>query len=142
MDKPLRIGTVMTIDDDRVDQLLYKRIIKRSGIVDNVLSFQMAEDALDYLRRPNRDPIDVIFLDVNMPRMSGFDFLDAAVLEFGPAFTDCVVMMLTTSLDPVDVQRSKNYSMIKEFLNKPMCAAQLEIAARTLFQAKHSEIIE
>lgn len=71
-----RIKMAMIIDDEQADQMLYKLIIKRSGLIENTLAFQMAEDALDYLKSEDKDPIDVIFLDINMPRMNGFEFLE------------------------------------------------------------------
>ena len=115
-----KIGTAMTIDDEKIDQILYKRIMERSGLVDNVIAFRMAEDALDYLKSPDREPVDVIFLDINMPRMNGFEFLDQATSELGDSFVDCVVIMLTTSLDPEDEKRARCFSVVKEYLAKPL----------------------
>ena len=132
MSNELKIKTVMTIDDDELDQMLYKRVIDRSGIVDNVISFQLAEEALTYLKSEDRAEIDVIFLDINMPRMNGFEFLEQALNELGPEFSKSVVIMLTTSLNPADKERADKHKVVKAFLHKPLTIEQLQTTARSL----------
>lgn len=129
-----RIETVMTIDDCSVDQFLYKRIMKRSGIVDNVISFQLAEEALAYLESDECGHIDAILLDINMPRMNGFEFLEKASNELGIRHFNCVVIMLTTSLAPADKARAKEFEVVKAYLNKPLSIEHLELIARLLPQ--------
>jgi len=120
-----RIASLMLIDDNKVDQMMYKRIVDKSGLVDSFLQFQMAEDALGHLRGARNAMPDLILLDINMPRMNGFEFLDAAQVEFGPDFTT-VVVMLTTSLDPKDQERVQGYDAVKRFLNKPLTRTLLQ----------------
>ncbi|MEM0942529.1 MAG: response regulator [Pseudomonadota bacterium] len=119
------IPHLMLIDDERLDRMLYGRVIERSGLVGETHSFALAEDALDFLRRPDRPQIDAILLDINMPRMTGFDFLDTAVAEFGSSFARVVVVMLTTSMAPQDRERAGRYQAVKDFLNKPLTIEQL-----------------
>ena len=120
-----RIDTLMVVDDNPVDQILYKRIIKRSGVVQNVIDFSLAEDALTYLQN-NRDAMpDVILLDINMPRMDGFEFLEAAQEIFGAEFS-VVVVMLTTSLDPRDQERAKTYDVVKDYMDKPLTVERVQ----------------
>lgn len=131
-----RIGTAMTIDDEKLDQLFYKRIMKRSGLVDNVIAFRMAQEALDYLKSGDRAPVDVIFLDINMPQMNGFEFLEKATQELGERFVDCVVIMLTTSLDPEDEARARRHSVVKDYLDKPLSLESLKEVAQLLRDAR------
>ena len=122
---PPKIGTIMVVDDNQIDQMMYKRIIDRSGLVGHTLSFPLAEDALEYLKSDALPQPDLILLDINMPRMDGFEFLEAATAQLGPNFCT-VVVMLTTSLDPRDEQRAKQIAAVKRFLNKPLTEALLE----------------
>ncbi|MDR6263703.1 response regulator [Roseobacter sp. N2S] len=119
------ITNLMVVDDNKVDQMIYRRIIKRSGLVGTVYQFLSAEEALKHLRRKDRSSVDAILLDINMPRMDGFEFLSAATDEMGDSFTAMVVIMLTTSLDPSDEHRASQYSVVKEYLNKPLVVQHL-----------------
>ena len=77
----MTLNRVMTVDDDRFDQLAYRRILKKTNAEIDLLPFQYATEALEYLKSPTRQPVDVILLDINMPRMDGFEFLEAAKTE-------------------------------------------------------------
>ena len=127
-----KIKTALLIDDDDVDQMIYKRIIDRSGLIEQVTSFSYAEDALAYLRIVDRPDIDVIFLDINMPRMTGLEFLDAAEKEFGDNFAKIVVIMLTTSLDPRDRARAESHASVKAYLDKPLTVENIKDVAALL----------
>ena len=124
--------TVMTIDDETIDQMIYKRVLKRSGIVENVIDFHLAEDALAYFRSDGYERPDIVFLDIHMPRMNGFEFLDQAIAEFGDEFANCVIIMLTTSLDPQDRERAKHYPMDRDFLSKPLTIDNVQSAVQFL----------
>lgn len=127
------IKTVMTIDDESIDQMIYKRVLKRSGIVENVMDFQLAEDALAYFRSESFERPDIIFLDIHMPKLNGFEFLEHAIAEFGEEFSDCVIM-LTTSLDPQDRERAARYPMVKDYLSKPLTIDNVQSAAQFLIK--------
>ncbi len=124
--------TVMTIDDEPIDQLIYKRVLKRSGIVENVIDFQLAEDALAYFRSEGHERPDIVFLDIHMPRMNGFEFMEQAIAEFGDEFASLVIIMLTTSLDPQDRRRAAQYPMVRDYLSKPLIVENVQSAVNFL----------
>lgn len=133
---PKRLGRIMLVDDDTFDIMMYKRIIARSGLVDEIVSFASAEEALAYLLDPESPGVELILLDINMPIMTGFDFMEAASKALGPDFGIPVVMMLTTSISERDRDRAATFSPIKAYLNKPLDPEHLanaaEIVAREL----------
>ena len=124
----------MIIDDSELDHVLYKRVINRSGLVDKVISFQYAEDALTYLKSDDKEALDVILLDINMPRMNGFEFLEQASLALGSEFSTSVVIMLTTSLDPEDEVRARQHQVVKAYLNKPLSLEGLQTITQVVPQ--------
>jgi len=121
---PRFIDLLMIVDDNEVDQMMCARIAKRTGLVGDVLPMVYAEDALAYLRDPGHTYVDVILLDINMPKMNGFEFVEAAQKEFGTDFAP-VVVMLTTSLDPSDQERARQLPLIKHYLKKPLTIESL-----------------
>lgn len=132
MTEPAPTRNLMIIDDDQVDQYLYKRIIKRSGVFTSTIMFSLATDALEHLRKTDRENIDLIVLDINMPRMDGFEFLEAATQEFGENLGSSIVVMMTTSLAPSDIERAKSFSVVADILNKPLTVEMLQSWPDTL----------
>lgn len=122
----------MIIDDERFDQKMYQRIIDRSGLVEETLSFHAADQALLFLRDNPDKPVDLILLDINMPRMSGFEFLAAATRDLGPNFTRVCIVMLTTSLDPLDREKAAQFAVVRDFLNKPLTVDDIKRLARLI----------
>ncbi len=128
MTKPIQLAVL--IDDEKIDQRQYQRIINKSGLVEEVLVFTYADEALEHLKANPQLEVDVILLDINIPRMDGFQFLEAATREIGEGFARSVVVMITTSLNPDDKARAMSFDVVKEFINKPLTVEHLkEIAA-------------
>ncbi|MEM9060470.1 MAG: response regulator [Pseudomonadota bacterium] len=130
------IPTAMLIDDESIDQKLYRRVMERSGLVGNVIGFVYPDEALEFLKQDDRPTIDVIFLDINMPRMSGFEFLEEAEKQLGPDFARMVVVMLTTSLAGQDLERARGFDVVKEYFNKPLSQHHIAETAEMLAQLK------
>ena len=125
----MKIKKALLIDDTAIDQKLYRRILERSEIVEDVTSFSYADEALEFLISNRSAEVDVIFLDINMPRMNGFEFLEAAVEKLGETFTHVVIVMLTTSLNPADRERAEQFSVVRDFINKPLTLEHVRRAA-------------
>ncbi len=121
----MALRRVMIVDDDRFDQLAYKRILRKSDETIEVVSFQYATEALDYLKTEGRAELDAILLDINMPRMNGFEFLEAACRDLQERFERELVVMVTTSLDPRDRERAAGFSQVQAFFSKPLTAENI-----------------
>lgn len=116
---------LVMIDDNEVDQMIYRRIVERSGLVAELMQFTDPHEALDYLVGDPETCPDLILLDINMPGMDGFEFLDKATNMLGAKMCP-VFVMLTTSLDPRDEERARRFEVVKDFLNKPLTVSTLE----------------
>jgi CheY-like chemotaxis protein len=121
-----KYSTVMLIDDNEIDNLINQKMIEAAAIADKIYTHTGAKSGLEFLRNMEKlelaDQIlpDLIFLDIDMPLMDGFQFLDEFEKLGALVKKKCKVIMLTSSINPQDYNRSKKYSAIKLFLNKPL----------------------
>ncbi len=121
----------MLIDDSDIDNMVNKHILSKNHIAENILVFSSANDALVYLDK-NKDIDDsstipkVILLDINMPIMNGFGFLNEFEKMDENFVSKIEVIMLTSSVDPNDIRKSKEYRSVKSFISKPLSLEHLE----------------
>ncbi|MEL7023974.1 MAG: response regulator [Pseudomonadota bacterium] len=118
--------SVMLIDDSDDDNFIHEIIIKKVGFATSISVYQYAEVALEYLKIEDRDGIDIIFLDINMPRMNGFEFLDEYAKLSPEQQARCLLFMVSTSLNPQDKQRAEDHGAVTAFIGKPLTVNALE----------------
>lgn len=107
--------------DDNEDDLLFTRIaFERCGREVDLMQFVKAQDALTYLVCGELTEPALVLLDINMPGMSGFDFLQAYEQLPPNSCTSVIVVMLTSSNDERDKERAFRSPMVKAYLNKPI----------------------
>ena len=118
---PTKFELIYIIDDDAIFVKITTRLLQLAGICDNFLVFKNGQEALDYIkpRLVNSEPLaDMILLDINMPVMDGWEFLDN--LKNVPNSEKLNINLISSSIDPVDIQKAESYDLIKNFLTKPI----------------------
>lgn len=117
---------IMLVDDNKVDNFFHHRVIKKFNSDIEVISMESGQDALDYLTGgPSVFP-DIIFLDINMPGMNGWEFIEHYNgLDSGSQHS-IIVVMLTTSVNPDEKLFAINNETISELRTKPLTLAILE----------------
>lgn len=127
MPRPIRC--ILLVDDDPDDNYLHQLVIEDSGLCDEVRTAESGLKALDYLSQPDdpnyRRP-DVILLDINMPGMNGFEFLEQYQQLPDRLKSRFIVLMLTTSLNPADRARASGLSEVRGYHSKPLTTAMIQ----------------
>ena len=119
----------MLIDEDEIDNIINQKIIESNNFSEKVQVFQTGSEALDFLRSNAKiaeNLPDLIFLDINMPIMDGFQFLE----EFEKLDTQILdkskIIMLSSSISPRDIDRAASNRFVKKYLNKPLNSRYLQ----------------
>lgn len=107
---------ILLVDDSDDDIFLVREAFKESGIAHRLDAISDGEAALSFLREAGNRP-DVVLLDINMPRFSGFDVLEW--VQSDPSLRDIPVVMLTTSEQPEDVRRATEGGA-RDYFRKPV----------------------
>jgi CheY-like chemotaxis protein len=119
---------ILLVDDDSVTNMLHRRVIERSGLVELIDVATDGREALELLGADltaERALPELIFLDINMPGMGGFEFLEHyADLPVGPD-AQLIIVMLSTSLLPNDHARARNDPNVHSFCEKPLSLREL-----------------
>ncbi len=120
---------ILVIDDSATDRYIAKRMAEKSNFAEEVVLQESAIEALKYLlsleELPHLLP-QFIFLDINMPGMNGYEFLDEYIKLSETIKTNCIILMITTSIHPDDLKRAESHPSVVRFLNKPLNKEKLE----------------
>jgi len=113
------------IDDDNLAIFLAEHLIRVEKFSTAVHSFQSAQEALAALLVPGEELPQVIFLDLNMPAMNGWQFLDALVPHQATLRGHCHIYILTSSLALRDLEKSTRYELVTGLIHKPLDRTEL-----------------
>jgi CheY-like chemotaxis protein len=124
-----KFQSVMLIDDNDIDNLINQKMIESANICENIYTHSGAKSAIEFLKNmeklskllPNTQILpELIFLDIDMPLMDGFQFLDQFDKLSADTKRHCQIVMLTSSISPQDESKAKSYSYVKKYIRKPL----------------------
>ena len=115
---------ILLIHDDPIQNLINTKLIGKINVTDTLMVATNGKEAYDnYLKHKEHFP-EVIFLDINMPVMDGWEFLE--VLSEDHAGFKPRIFMLTSSVSPADVERSEKNNLIEGFITKPLSLEKIK----------------
>lgn len=118
------------IDDDKLSIRLMSMLISKNNFCEEIISFYNPQTALDQLKNNASNPSqlpDVILLDLNMPVLDGWQFLDEfELVDFAKKI---VIFIVSSSIDPSDLEMAKNYPTVKSYIVKPLTSEKLKQAS-------------
>jgi CheY-like chemotaxis protein len=137
------LDLILLIDDDDTTNFLNKRLLEEMGVAKEIMVSNNGKDAIDYLTEacvdnPDTDKKcpDLIFLDIKMPVMDGFSFLDEYQRRNLDTRNHVIIMMLTSSASFYDLERLKNYSRVKKHYSKTLTKHDVQEVLDQFFSNK------
>nr|WP_315155795.1 response regulator [uncultured Flavobacterium sp.] len=128
----MSLKTIWVIDDDPIYQIIVNKIIQKSELFSSVSSFTNGKDAIDALKKTlenNEMPPNIILLDINMPIMDGWEFMEEMVLLKSQINELIHIYIVSSSIAFEDKSKAKNYSEIIAYLSKPINSNDLILIA-------------
>ena len=121
----------MLIDDSKFDNIVNKRLLEMNDLAEEISVCLNGVEAMDYWNKLSKEAIssrsfpEVIFLDINMPLMNGFEFLEAFGQLPASVSEEVKIIMLTSSINPEDEARSVKSKLVSRYLHKPLTVEKL-----------------
>jgi CheY-like chemotaxis protein len=117
------------IDDDEIYLFSVKKVIEVNKLSERVLEFRNGQEAIDFFVQSsgnNQELPDVIFLDINMPVMNGWEFIEEFKKIRPQLSKDIMLYVVSSSVDKSDVDKARSFSTVNDYLIKPITATQLK----------------
>jgi CheY-like chemotaxis protein len=121
------------IDDDTINQFVFKRIIENKKFTKKIIPFLNGQLAIDFIKTHLKDHEnlpDVIFIDINMPVMDGWEFMEA--FQKLPLSKRTLIYLLSSSINPADLERAKKTNFVSDYIIKPIKNEQLDAIIQEL----------
>lgn len=121
---------VLCINDSSINLFVQKRLLLQAGITDNVITASDGQEALDYYSRfketDNNDYPRLVLLDIHMPRVDGWQFLDKFSELYLPFFKDTRVIINSFTVDENEINKAKDYPVIMDFVTSQLTTDYLK----------------
>ncbi|MBD5780114.1 response regulator [Pelagicoccus sp. NFK12] len=126
------IKSVVLVDDNPDDLFINSLVVKKSDLKLEAVQFSNPVSALGYLAKESSPDPRIVFLDINMPYLDGFAFLERYEQTCHRQNPNDLVVMLTTSMHSEDRQRAEANALVKRYLRKPLTVRDLNALVDSL----------
>ncbi|TAE54967.1 MAG: response regulator [Bacteroidetes bacterium] len=126
-----KLSSLWIVDDDKIYQFILKKNIEQLHITDTISSFPHGKEAIDTLRQliENQSPLpDLILLDINMPVMDGWDFMEEYIVLKKQFEKTIPIYIISSSIAQEDKTKARSYEDIVDFLVKPVDLSFLSLS--------------
>jgi CheY-like chemotaxis protein len=132
-----KLDKVLLIDDSDADNFIHQRVIKKADITHHIIVKKSGQEALDYLSTLVDETLypvpNLVFLDINMPGMNGWEFLEHYEKLPLNQKAEIIVCMLTTSISETDKKKAETLPQIKSYQHKPLTQDSLMEVVQMFF---------
>jgi response regulator RpfG family c-di-GMP phosphodiesterase len=129
-----KLKCIMLIDDNKHDNFFHERAIRKIDADSVIIVEESGADALAYLKSKTEPHSDLIFLDINMPGMNGWEFLKEYSLLDDELKSRATIIMLSTSDHPRDVAEAKKWSFVADYITKPLTEGKMKEIVEKYFK--------
>lgn len=122
------IRTLSIIDDDEIFVFLAKKAIEQTNLINLIKVFGNGLDAINFLKENIDNPAslpEIILLDLSMPIMDGWEFLEEYLLFMPKLSVKITIYIVSSSISPFDIVKSKSISAVTDFIIKPITKEKL-----------------
>ena len=128
------VEKVMCIDDDQITLMLCEMIIKKAAFAEEIITSNNGREGLTWFSNffknkktgSNEVPPQIIFLDLNMPIINGWDFLEDYLMKYADRLPETKIVILSSTVNPEDFSRANRYEIVIDFINKPLTIEELD----------------
>lgn len=125
-----KFNSILLVEDDPIAIIVCDRIIKLNNFTDNLITKENGKEALKYIQsllQENKPLPEVILLDINMPIMNGWDFLNEYETLLDKIANPPMIFILSSTADPNDFSKTTLYNFVKDFIPKPFNKEHLSL---------------
>jgi len=125
--KMTKITTACVIDDDNIYMYTMRKMIEKYKLCSNLLEFANGQEALNYFKTVTDASLlpQVVFLDINMPVMNGWDFIQQFI-NLPWLHKNLELYVASSSIDNADMNKARSFSIVRDYITKPLSIAKLK----------------